>query len=276
MKKFIVFVPFAIVAMFTFLPGCGPWETVDDKGAVCHKDSDCPEPLVCGDTPDGKKNVCITITERCNNGLKDGGESAIDCGFACRESAPPNLCPAGQTCENNADCDGTKGLTCNNGVCRTATTPPVCTSNNDCSGGAKVCFTTYCGDCVNNAQCGSGKECKSGSCVAVSGDCNGGCSSGYVCVDNACLPGNAQNYLCATPQVALTLTCWNQATGGVIDTTYTVAANQRVCCPVASGSFTTDPYTTSGTYTGYKGTDVVQPFRSWTNNLGQAISGGYK
>lgn len=84
----------------------------------------------------------------CNNGVRDDGESDVDCGFACRAIEPPNLCNAGKHCETTADCNNiTATLTCVNGICTAGGVIPPPTA---CSGG-----------------CPQGQSCVSGTCQAV-------------------------------------------------------------------------------------------------------------
>ena len=60
-----------------------------------------------------KRAVClISIDPNCNNGVKDQGETDVDCGGVC--VAQGKQCNNGQNCSYNADC---KSNTCSNGIC---------------------------------------------------------------------------------------------------------------------------------------------------------------
>jgi hypothetical protein len=251
MKKINWFI--VMVAMFAFtLPmGCGDYEhQKKDKqaGELCANDGDCFGDLVCGNERE-KKGVCTTWdVARCNDGVQNYSESDADCGWSCRMTEPPNLCPAGKKCAFNADCDGTKNLVCNDGICGQP-------RNTQCS---------------SANPCPAGQNCLGGACV-LSTVCTPACTSGFVCINNACTSASFQDKLCATPTVACNITCWNQFQVGVMDiNAQFVAANQQLCCPSTSGSFSL-PNGTPGSYTGWHGETTARPFEPFNN-----VFGGYK
>jgi len=106
-------------------------------------------------------NTNLSI-ENCDNGLKDSGETDIDCGGRCL----PQKCDLNNSCALDIDCDS--------GFCNSS----------------KICATPYCNDSVKNGnetdkdcggncekKCEIGKNCKidtdctSGKCSATSGKC---------------------------------------------------------------------------------------------------------
>lgn len=239
------------------IPGCGPFETRDQKSEPvvknyhepCVADKDiCEGDLVCGNERE-LKNVCtFWDVARCNDGVQNYSESDVDCGWSCRMAEPPNLCEAGKVCVMHADCDGTKNIVCNDGICG----PP---KQSGCSAAN---------------PCAEGQNCQAGRCVA-SNFCEPECEHGLVCVNNACQSASFQDKLCATPTVACNITCWSQYSPGVMDiNAQFVAANQQLCCPVSSGSFTL-PNGTPGTYTGWHGESSARPFEPFAS-----VYGGFK
>ncbi|MFA6105274.1 MAG: hypothetical protein WC725_01580 [Patescibacteria group bacterium] len=260
MKKFAQLFTIAIVAMFTLLPGCGKdYEHGKKKfhDSCALNSNECADGLVCGNERE-LKGICTTWdVARCNNGVQDYSESDVDCGWSCRMAEPPNLCEVGKKCVFSADCDGTKNLVCDSGVCKTpGTTPP---NNNVCS---------------SSNPCPTGQNCVSGVCYARN-FCTPDCTSGHVCIDNVCVVGTAQYILCATPTTNSVFTCWDQFIAGKKNVdSQSVSANSQICCPEASGSFTV-PNGTTGTYTGWQHASPSRPFQTWTNDKLETVTGGF-
>lgn len=75
------------------------------QGLTCETFADCPEGVSCG-----AKGVCL-ITPTCVDGVKNGAETDIDCGFGaqCRP------CYVGQACVNASDCESAR---CVDNVCQ--------------------------------------------------------------------------------------------------------------------------------------------------------------
>ncbi len=281
MKK-IQMVIFAMVAMLSCftLPACGAWErSGGDKKLYerCDGENDCESDLFCNMRTDEQGQICLPAF--CEDYQKSGDETATDCGGTCNEAY---RCSNGLSCSVNKDCVSGRcsggscvGLSngeacdkgpmcasqvCTNGVCVGGGTN-ACLTNNDCSSGSKVCFAgspNYCGDCANNAQCGTGFVCSSGTCISGGG-------------------GATQDRLCATPSATVQMFCWNQSIEGTVDNGAgkgeTVTSGTTVCCPVSSGSFTV-PNGTAGTYTGHNHSTVVMPFATWTSRS-NTVTGGY-
>lgn len=126
---------------------------------------------------------CQTV---CSNGVKDEGESDVDCGGSCRK------CDLGKKCESNDDC---RSENCNliGHIC----TEKPCTGDKDCANGLacdlsdNTCKTPEtCSDGIKNqdetdvdcggtkcAKCENGKTCNDPS-DCVNGECEDGKCSG--------------------------------------------------------------------------------------------------
>jgi hypothetical protein len=89
--------------------------------------------------------------DACHDRVKDGDESDVDCGGACRS------CKSGEQCSGAADCESGA---CDAGACRAPT----------CSDGVRDGFETdvdcggACGGCALDARCFSGADCASTQC----------------------------------------------------------------------------------------------------------------
>jgi hypothetical protein len=158
-------------------PGCAngkkdDGETGVDCGGVCGKcgGDACAEVTECksGECKDG---TCTTPTGSPTvpgptNGVKDNGESDVDCGGP---NAPG--CAAGKTCASEADC---ADKYCPEASPRVCVTPKAddgvlngTETDIDCGGGAPT----------NAAKCAVGKKC------LVDGDCTGACNYKKLCVE---------------------------------------------------------------------------------------------
>ncbi len=143
----------------------------------------------------------------CTDGVKNGNETAVDCGGSC----PP--CAAGEGCLTNNDCG--PGLICQGGICVAAPCPP---GMFDCDGqsfnGCEVDTQTdpqNCGGCglvcsFPNAISG----CTNGTCVIVSclanyADCDGNIVNGC----ETYLPFNNSNCGACGNQCPVGTTCQN-------------------------------------------------------------------
>jgi alpha-tubulin suppressor-like RCC1 family protein len=89
----------------------------------------------------------------CHNGVRDDGETAVDCGGEC----PP--CEDGKGCETGADC---QSLSCPSHTCVPARCDDMIKNGDetdvDCGGPS-------CAPCDNDQGCLKGRDCQSGSCA---------------------------------------------------------------------------------------------------------------
>lgn len=189
-------------------------------GQLCIVDCDCDASTACViDAQDGTKKcttpatppaarVCSGII--CANGIKDGTETATDCGGACPPCANGKPCLVSTDCvenscsgnicgpprcddkstngaETDVDCGGTCPTKCADGkMCKVAT---------DCAGNG--CFNDKCSPCGDLAQsgnetdldCGGGTcpKCVDGKVCAAATDCASGRCEGNKCV--SCIDG---------------------------------------------------------------------------------------
>jgi hypothetical protein len=179
-------------------------------GQGCNADSDCSAGSCTG-------GVCRAVIATCNDGVRNGDETGIDCGIiAC--SKP---CAAGQGCNTDADCDGGKcqasicqAQSCTDGLqnadetdidcggnhgCARCGVGRHCGATSDCDGGlctSGQCAAPTCKDRLQNGDetdidCGGGTclPCKSGLACNITQDCDGvACTKGK-CQSAACGDG---------------------------------------------------------------------------------------
>ena len=139
----------------------------------------------------------------CHDGVKDNGETGVDCGGGgCLKCA-------GDNCANNGECAG--GVCVGGVCCQGACATDGChTCGMPCDLG--VCHVVFDGD----GTCGGGMACKGGTCTG--GGKNGsGCSNhNYNCVSGNCAGGGggmcqaaqpAAAFCCANPDCAMPLMC---------------------------------------------------------------------
>jgi hypothetical protein len=121
----------------------------------CVHASDCASG-VCGvdSTPTGLRIACRPAT--CSDGVKNQGESDVDCGGA---TGCPR-CPASKTCTTQADC---QTGSCALGLCQTTTCSDGVRDGKetdvDCGGWDGVCPR-----CADHLHCVHATDCQSGSC----------------------------------------------------------------------------------------------------------------
>ncbi|MEO7330917.1 MAG: MopE-related protein, partial [Minicystis sp.] len=180
--------------------GCEPHPCAD--GSICATGADCASG-VCA------KGFCAA--PGCDDGVKNGSETAIDCGGSC---AP---CGSGQGRASGSDCGS--GV-CSGGVCQSVTCSDGVKNGNetaaDCGGGT-------CPPCAGGVGCAVDGDCASGVCVAglcqgsscndgvkngteSAVDCGGGacppcasgkaCGVGADCIDHVCQGGVCQMATC--------------------------------------------------------------------------------
>ncbi len=197
------------------------------NGKACLANTDCLSAGCVG-------NVCAAVAATCNDGLKNGAESDVDCGGnACPK------CAVGKTCTGAGDCVIIGGFAqCQNGICIVPNAPCGDSVKNgtesdiDCGGAS-------CVKCNNGWICGAGSDCKSGNCAGnicvVAGpscvdgaknagetdtDCGGPvcakCASGQGCANNGdCLSNSCVGNVCALPAAAQVL--WSKRFGNATD-----------------------------------------------------------
>ncbi len=193
----------------------GTESDVDCGGATCGK---CAIGKVCSGNGDCLSanctaGVCAAPPPACNDGIKNGTETAVDCGGA---TCPK--CLIGFTCLVNADCLANN---CSGGICLPA---PTCVDNQKNGSETDVdCGGATCPKCINGKICSGNGDCTSGLCsggvcaapapTCVDGvkngsesdvDCGGAvcpkCANGKICLAGGdCLSSNCMGGVCAPP-----------------------------------------------------------------------------
>ncbi|MFW6369383.1 MAG: hypothetical protein ACOC0J_02250, partial [Myxococcota bacterium] len=153
----------------------------------------CPEHYTCEVDADCQMDVCkegicdATEDDHCENGVKDGDETDIDCGGSC-----PG-CPMGYGCEEHDDCasEGIIFINCNENICGGIATCEDYSQNGhetdvDCGG-------PYCYPCGDGASCQSDEDCASGTCD------QGACTAPDYTCDNDVKDGYETDVDCGGP-----------------------------------------------------------------------------
>lgn len=168
------------------------------QGDPCSPDTACVTGMTCSNqqcipTCDVTPNTPACIAARCSNGVKDAGESDVDCGGQCA------ACQPGKLCGSNADCAAE--LTCginNGGYFGFARSARVCWSTSGCEDGVDE---TECGTptSICGKNCGGVVPCDPAASICPGGEvCKlglhqlFGLDTGGVCVDPTC-PSNDPN-----------------------------------------------------------------------------------
>jgi hypothetical protein len=154
------------------------------RGKKKGKRKECPKakPKRCGDkcckpSERCKKGKCVN---HCNDGVKNFGETGIDCGGTCVEDRRFLLgtCAVGQGCQVDTDC--TTGI-CVNLTC------VVCRESSDCaraSTNTAACINNECFECARDADCPRpGQPPEEDKCVEP---INARCPAGKPCVCRQC------------------------------------------------------------------------------------------
>lgn len=134
--------------------------TMCGNGQFCNANAQCVECLIGSDCASGvcdNNNTCAAAG--CGDGIKNGTETAIDCGGAC----PP--CATGLACSVNADC---VGGSCVGSVCAATCTDGLKNQNEtdvDCGG--------PCSPCALGQTCSIGGDCQLGKCQTNTCVCTG-------------------------------------------------------------------------------------------------------
>ena len=182
---------------------------IDCGGADC---SPCPVGKTCAAGSDCASSFCNAtslkcVANGCQDGVKDGSESDVDCG------GPSGACPR---CSDGKACSG--GTDCNSGGGSICTSGNLCChpSGTACNGVACGTATDNCGQtlaCGNNGACADSTRpyCKSGCCTSYNdatqacagkacGTIDDGCGATYACADTCTAQGkscsNAPSYVC--------------------------------------------------------------------------------
>jgi hypothetical protein len=200
--------------------------TIAGQCVQCNVDGDCTDPA----SPKCTKNLCVPAN--CTDGIKDGTETAVDCGGNC----PP--CGNGMACKVAGDCTS--------GVCTSMACAP-CAADTQC-GPASYCDTgNNGGTCTpqktKGAPCAANDQCKTGFCtdnVCCDQACGGDCES--------CLQAHTGNPdgTCGNDALGTTCTsggghvCNGNGTCVGCNTTADCGTGQ-VCCGNACADLTSDP-----------------------------------
>ena len=130
-------------------PTCEPC----DDGERCEEDGDCLADRRCASGEGDAPGVCRPIA--CDNGVRDGSETAVDCGGSC------DRCGIGASCEVDSDCESERCLeetcveaTCDDGLRNQDETDVDCGES--------------CSPCAAGEACESGGDCRSGVCSEAS------------------------------------------------------------------------------------------------------------
>ena len=210
-------------------------ETGEDCGGSCPNNCANGEGcLTAGDCTSGyctQGGLCAIAPATCNDGIQNGGESAIDCGGSCGPCEDEDA-GAGDPCEDGIQNNGETGIDCG-GSCEACVVAPTCDdeekngdeTDEDCGGGTcEPCGSGL--DCVDNADCDSG-NCDNLVCMPAptcsdntqngnetGQDCGGSCPACLAAVGAACdVDGDCTSDVCqgGTCRIA---TCGNNALNG--------------------------------------------------------------
>ncbi len=188
-------------------------------GAVCTGTGDCVGCLSDGDCAGQICKLSSCVPTGCSNGLKDGGETDVDCGGPCSPCADAKTCVIdndclslvckGKTCKSPTCSDGAKNggeadADCG-GACSPCADGKTCDAPLDCAGGAcngHLCCTPmieaitclgHCGQVTNNCgqtitcgACATGTTCVQGLCVCVPDPTTTTCAGKCGMVPNNC------------------------------------------------------------------------------------------
>jgi formylglycine-generating enzyme required for sulfatase activity len=116
--------------------------------------------------------LCTPAPPSCNDGVKNGTESDVDCGGACPK------CDGGKACGVNGDC---LSNLCQAGACTVAV--PSCNDGVKNGSETDVDCGGSCPACPDGKTCGLGSDCQSalcklGVCTSIPASCNDGIKNG--------------------------------------------------------------------------------------------------
>ncbi|CAK9085396.1 Uncharacterized protein SCF082_LOCUS40458 [Durusdinium trenchii] len=232
-------------------------------GRSCLTDSDCLAAAICNAT-----TLRCTPTPplvQCNNGIRDGSESDVDCGGdECRILAQDSLganarlCTIGAHCKVHADCDSGS---CDAGVCASCQDGVKNTHEGDVDCGSPQCVDYYItfpedtpanvsaagnaddnGLCLDGRTCTSREQCSSGICSAATNTCvscsNGvqdGDETGVDCGGKVCQKRCPIGVACQCQSDCITQRCSSNCASGTCD--------PGTCQPVFPVNASLDPET---------------------------------
>eukprot|EP00727_Mastigamoeba_balamuthi_P004901 m51a1_g14409 hypothetical protein (1465) ;mRNA; r:420660-430779 len=135
--------------------------------------------LACSEGAECSTGVCaedigICESASCDDGVRNGGETGVDCGG----SGGCGLCPDGDHCHYGSDCAS--------GVCRSSPDPAV---NGTCA--HPTCIDGIRNGAETDVDCGGGQcaRCSNGRACAAGDDCESRACIGGVCVVSSCDDG---------------------------------------------------------------------------------------
>lgn len=184
-------------------------------GYECKADKDCAAGGCVKAKADDAFGKCgggpTQLPEHCKTGVKDGDESAVDCGGSCYP------CPSGSDCGKAGDCasqvctattcqeptcsDGVRngsesGVDCGGAACPACPPQQTCVNPSDCGTGvckAGLCVEAGCADGQKNGKesdvdCGGGgcPPCDATKSCVVGGDCTSGACVSFSCTQPSC------------------------------------------------------------------------------------------
>ncbi len=166
----------------------------------CEEALDCAE-QVCRRDDDDEFRLCKPAS--CEDEVKNGGETAIDCGGDCEPCGEGESCQGHSDCESNscdqvclaAACtDGRRngsesGPDCGGDDCAPCFAGAACNVGEDCASG--TCEDAVCTASGTGAICGQPRDCLSGLCdeTCQSGGAGSECRLAADCLSDACTDG---------------------------------------------------------------------------------------
>ncbi len=170
-------------------------------GGICTDDTKCVSGVCDLSNPDvrGDQTFGRCLAPACDDGLKNGDETDVDCGGACAACARGKLCAANADCESRLCLEGRcSEVECGDGVV---------SASEECDDGNRVnedvctndCETARCGDGVRRTDVAEGEagheECDDGNVINVDSCLNtcvsARCGDGTVGPGEECDDGNA-------------------------------------------------------------------------------------
>lgn len=219
-------------------------------GKVCSPAGDC---VACVDDSGCRDGICQAdkcAPSSCADGMKNGSETAVDCGGPCM------ACVDGSPCKVAGDC---KSHVCANGACKAPNcfdkvangsetdvdcggfcpaacpTGEACKDDADCQSGVcngAICQAPKCNDGKKNGSesdvdCGKGcAKCVDGKACGEGADCAGG-----VCVSGVCCTPQSQSIICSSKCGGLTNNCGQPVDCGGCAAPAACVQHQCVCTP---------------------------------------------
>jgi hypothetical protein len=184
--------------------------TDDGMCVECNLDADCPGEVCVN-------NACTAPPPSCNDGVKNGSETAVDCGGSCpgcddgdpclvdgdclSDLCTAKICTPQPTCSDNLKNGGETDIDCGGNTCAACQNGDMCLVNADCQ--SALCTNNICTPqptCDDNLKNGGETDidcggqtcaaCQNGDTCFVNSDCqsalcqNGTCTAQPTCNDN--------------------------------------------------------------------------------------------